>query len=738
MWVGTLGDGRYRGDILLYDLNNNKMLPSPIPSNIQSVNSILYDSIYGVTWFGRDNGLTAYKETPFSYFDFEGKETILDANNIGDTTFILTERSGLYSIKENLKLILTKKEIWDKVLSNFEAGLRKFGNRFVYELFDISGGLELSHLIKDGDKLYVTTGKGAISIPDLKCYIPMGVGPFTILKDGSAYTAQNYTPLLFRESINNPMDYRIMEDTLKTSKGIVRILKSKDIYYFASRINGLLSIRNNNTFRLNDSNSILENNLKDMDKDTQGRIWCLSASDKLYLIDYVSYPKVVEEIELHHKGIIGNTCKWIKFVGEKLYIATNKGLNAVSITSLLSVSPEIHFYNEYNGYRFISASSPFIDANGNLNVHTNNEVITVFPDNTKHKPVELQIIQLKINEVPSKMNNFNKSHLPYSTNQISFIFRGIKYPSARNLTYRYKINDDEWIIGNKVNLQSLRAGNYLIQIECNDLENNLLTKEEIQFSISKPFWATAWFIALLILASSVLVYGILRIRYIALRKRNEEKTKLQVQNSQLQLRSLQIQMNPHFMFNALSCLQNFILQKNVKDGLTYLNTLASIFRTNIENARKEYILLSKEVEFLLKYIEVEKLRFKDKLHISLHDNTHDPYILIPPMLIQPLIENSIKHGITPKNQGGKILITFEIIEQLLVVTVEDDGIGRQASNKLQTEERQHFGLSVVQERLNLLNALEDTTNNSIEIIDLCSEGTSTGTKVVINLSLKEA
>lgn len=730
LWVGTLGDGRFRGDILLYDVAKNKIIPGGIPQNIQTVNCILYDSIYGVTWFGRDNGLTAYQETSFSYFDFDGIENILDANNLGDTLFILTEKGVLRYDNNNFKQVLSKDEIADKILSEYES--IKHAKRL--KLFDITG-LELTSFIKDGGKLYVQTGKGAISIPDLKYYVPSGVGRFTVLKNGSVYTATNNMPVIFLKSLKGSMEYVIMEDTLNTSKEIINILESEGVYYFASRINGLLTIKNNKVIRLNDSNSVMENNLKDLDKDLEGRIWCLSESDILYLIEYKSQPEVVKEIALHNTGIIGNRCKWMQFVGDKLYISTNKGLNVISTNTLFTDAPAIKFYNQYNGYKFISSSAPFIDAHGYLNVHTNNEVITIFDDKAEYKPVKLNIIQLKINEVAFAIHKLHNRKLPYSTHQISFVFRGIKYPSARNLSYRYRINDETWISGNKVYLQSLRAGKYIIRLECTDPENNACTTDEIQFFISKPFWATTWFIAMLILTSTLLVYVSLRMRYASLRRRNEEKTRLMVQNSQLQLRSLQIQMNPHFMFNALTCLQNFILSKNVKDGLTYLSTLASIFRSNITNAREEYIFLTKEIEFLLKYIEVEKLRFKDKLHVTLRDETNDPYILIPPMLIQPLIENAIKHGITPKELGGSIRITFKTTETLLIVIVEDNGIGRAASKTIQTEERQHFGLSVIQQRLELLNALEHSDNNGIEVTDLYANNAPAGTRIVITLLL---
>lgn len=736
IWAGGLGDGRFKGDILIYDSKKTKVYPSRLPQNIQSVTAILYDSISGVTWFGRDNGLTVFKDSPFEFIDLQGKEMILDADYAGDSLLILTENRILYYHNGKFNQLLTKAAVKEKVLSKYNETLRKSANRNNFS-FDLSYGFEFASFGKDGNKVYVKTGNGAISVPDMRQYIPMGVGSFTVLKNGSIYLAEKYRPALYRPSVNDVLDYQYIEATLSTTNETFEIQESNGVYYFASKVNGLLTIREKNVIRLSESNSSLENNLKDIDKDPDGNLWCLSERNHLYQIGYDVNPSVVKEIDLQNLGLTGSSCKWFKFAGNQLFIATNEGLNVLSFNKLMSASPVIeHFYNGYNGYKFIAAIAPVLDGLGNLVVHTDNEVIVIHPDKFIEHRLQLNVYQVKINNKLFDINSLNNRQLPFSTEQISFAFRAIKYPSAQNISYRYKINNETWVNGNRVNLQSLRAGSYVIQMELTNRENNQTVSGEIRFIIERPFWLTVWFIALLIILTGVTVYFVFRQRYINLRKREAEKTRLLVQNAELQLRSLQIQMNPHFVFNALTSMQNFMLAKNVKEGLIYLNTLSSILRTNLENAREEYILLMQEVEFLTKYIEIEKIRFKDKLQITLVNDTRDPNILIPPMLIQPLIENAIKHGITPKNDGGYVQVIFEQTDKSLVVTVEDNGIGRQASQKPQATDRQHLGLSVIRKRLELLNALEKTNNNKLNIIDLNNEGTPSGTRIKVILSLK--
>ena len=728
LWIGGLGDGRFRSDILLYDIKSNNLIPSHLPQNIQSVNTIFYDSISDVTWFGRDNGLMAFKESPFEYIDFQGKENVLDAANAGDSLLILTENRILYSCDGKIEQVLTK----DKV----KAKIKKASENTSISVFDTSSGFEFSNFIKDRNKLYVQTGKGAVSLADMKTYLPFGIGSFMVMKDGSVYVALKYQAILHYNSIRNLESRSFVEDTLALNYDNIKILESNGVLYFESRINGLFTAFGDKGLRLNEANSPLDNNLRDMDKDPSGYIWCLSESNKLFQIGYANKPYVRKEIDLLKIGLKGNNCKWIKFAADKLYLASNEGLNIITLEKLYSNSPAIDcFYNEFNGYKFISATSPVLDNQGNIILHTGNEVVKINPIVSLQTKLEINIVKLRINEKDVDVNDLLSKQLSYSTQQISFVFRGIKYPSAKNLRYRYKINEEGWIKGNIVNLQSLRSGKYSILLELFNIENNQIISKEIHFSIAPPFWLSYWFLVLIILVISVLSYVIFRLRYNTLRKRQEEKTKLLVQNSELQLRSLQIQMNPHFIFNALTSIQFLVLSKNIKDTLLYMSNLASIIRSNMEIASKDYIFVSDEIKFLEKYIHIELLRFKNELEITLQNNCETSNILMPPMLVQPLIENAIKHGVRQGKHTGKIRIVFSNSDTELQILVDDNGIGREASRKIQNTNRTHFGLNVIEKRMQLLNEIGKTGINKLEINDKYENDISVGTEVIIHLAL---
>lgn len=736
LWIGGLGDGRFKGGIYLYDAIKNKILPSYLPQNTQSVNAILYDSISGVTWFGRDNGLMAYKETPFEYFTLNGKDNILDIGFAGDSLMILTEKKVLYYHDGKFTEILTKEQVSARIKHEYEKKLKLYGFNF-NQLFDISYGYEFTSFNKTGYKLYIQTGNGSISIPDLKTYLPSGYGAFTLMDNNSAYSAVSYTSLYYIESVLKPNINKEIKDSSGLLTDIFKIVESSGVYYFARENNGLFIIDGKNKYRLNETTSRLDNKIKDIDKDADGKLWCISGNNRLFRIGYKDKPFIDKELDLQNMGIKGNNVKWMKFVGSILYIATNEGLNVMNQNSLFAVPPQHpYFFNNFNAYNFIPATSPIVDKNGNMLVHTTDEIIWIKPTQLNDLNFKPDIHNVMINEKKVNITFLTEHDFPYSTKQISFEFRVIKYPSSKNFSYRYKINDEKWIKANQVNLQSLRAGDYQIILEITDHERNTVFTKKILFSIAQPFWLTYWFLISSVFAIGLLFYIVFTFRYSVFRKKQIEKTRLLVQNSELHLRSLQIQMNPHFMFNALTSLQFLILSKNIKDSLLYLGNLASIFRTNLEFASEEYILVSDEIEFLKKYITIELLRFKDNLQVNLYNECTNTTLLMPPMLIQPLIENAIKHGIMIRKSGGQITVLIQQLNNELQIIVEDNGIGRNASQETHDSEKKHFGLTVIKRRLDLLNELNKTEVNSLEINDLFNNDIPSGTKVMLKLAIK--
>ena len=223
------------------------------------------------------------------------------------------------------------------------------------------------------------------------------------------------------------------------------------------------------------------------------------------------------------------------------------------------------------------------------------------------------------------------------------------------------------------------------------------------------------------------------------------------QIAQTEITALRAQMNPHFIFNCLNSIQYFTAKNDSESASNYLAKFSKLIRLVLENSRSEKVTLQNELETLRLYIEMEAMRFQNKLSykLSINPDIDQEYIQIPPLLLQPFVENAIWHGLMHKEEGGKVTITVElqnntsrtIDEELQTITVlrisiADDGIGREKAAEFKSKtatKNKSFGMKVTADRINLINQLYKT-QTQIQIIDLKDPlGLATGTKVIIEI-----
>ena len=205
--------------------------------------------------------------------------------------------------------------------------------------------------------------------------------------------------------------------------------------------------------------------------------------------------------------------------------------------------------------------------------------------------------------------------------------------------------------------------------------------------------------------------------------------------------ALRAQMNPHFIFNCLNSIKLYTLENDSQTASEYLTKFSQLIRLVLENSRSEKVTLQKELETLKLYIELEAMRFKDKVQYKINVVPHidQQYIEIPPLLLQPYVENAIWHGLMHKPEGGNINIDIaQPTEYLLHIEITDDGIGRQMAgqHKSKSATRQKsFGLKMTSERLDAINHIYQT-KTEVKIVDLVdTEGNAAGTKVIIEIPL---
>ena len=394
--IGGFGDDRFRGDVVVFNPQKNISRPLNIKQNIQSVNSIFYDTISKVIWIARDNGMTAVFESPFEYYDSNNSGPISDIGLAGDSLMVLTQ-SGVNYLKDGKMLsVLSKEKIMSKINFWFNKIYPTLGNKPY--VFDNSEFNELVSFVQNGKKLFLSTQKGALSVSDMKTYLPFAVGTFRLVTNNSAYSFVKYTPLKFFSSFKDSLKWMIPDGPGGNVLDINKIIESDNVYYCISSLRGLYAIKNNIVFRLSEENSTIDNYLIDFDKGDDGKKWCLSANGKLFEIGFSDSLFIKRKIDLLRSGLIGNNCKWFKFKGKYLLIGTNKGLNVINNARLSSEQPTIqHFYNSFNGYDFISAGSPVSNGKDKVYLHTVNEIIAVDTNYISSGKVKIIIKNILIN-----------------------------------------------------------------------------------------------------------------------------------------------------------------------------------------------------------------------------------------------------------------------------------------------------------------------------------------------------
>ncbi|CAM3643530.1 tetratricopeptide repeat protein [Flavobacterium gelidilacus] len=267
----------------------------------------------------------------------------------------------------------------------------------------------------------------------------------------------------------------------------------------------------------------------------------------------------------------------------------------------------------------------------------------------------------------------------------------------------------------------------LLQKEEND-KRELLLKEEAKSSKLKLIFGAL--IALLLFGIGFLIYN---------RTQLKKTLTLQKELAEYEQKALHLQMNPHFVFNCLGSISSFIVQNGTDSAIKYLSKFSKLMRLTLEYSKESLIPIDKEIESLQNYLELEQLRFNHKFNFNIQKSADiEDDVALPPLLIQPFVENAIIHGVIPKKEMGNITIDFSIKDDSLICTILDDGIGINQS-KLNKENsvvaHKSMALDIITKRLEMI-ASSTSKKATIEIEELTEENKITGTKVILHLPLQ--
>ncbi len=267
----------------------------------------------------------------------------------------------------------------------------------------------------------------------------------------------------------------------------------------------------------------------------------------------------------------------------------------------------------------------------------------------------------------------------------------------------------------------------LLQKEEND-KRELLLKEEAKNSKLKLLFSGL--IALLLFGIGFLIYNRMQLK---------KTLTLQKELAEYEQKALHLQMNPHFVFNCLGSISSFIVQNGTDSAIKYLSKFSKLMRLTLEYSKESLIPIDKEIESLQNYLELEQLRFNHKFNFIIRKSPEiEDDVALPPLIIQPFVENAIIHGVIPKKEIGNVTIDFSINNDSLICTILDDGIGINQS-KLNKENsviaHKSMALDIIKKRLEMI-ASSTSKKATIEIEELTENNEIKGTKVILQLPLQ--
>lgn len=460
----------------------------------------------------------------------------------------------------------------------------------------------------------------------------------------------------------------------------------------------------NTSVSLNQNNPLLSERITALCTSTDNLLWVATSGSGVVV---VHNDKVLLHIS-EKEGIINNASRSITSGGPgQIWLGTSGGISVINYT----FRDKKITYNIQN-----------LTVNDGLSNNVINEMlyqrdtiyaatgkgISVIPANislTKFN-ITVHLRDIRINQRDTILASNYK--LSYHQQNIQMQFAGVELGGHfRNLEYTLDKNEN-WVSLNENNLTvQFSNGVHTVNVRAVDVNGNISNKIlSLQFDIATPFWKTIWFWLIIYSVVQVVI-----IYLVNLRQKKRKETKLAKEIAGVQTASLEQQaftslMNPHFIFNALNSIQHYINVQDRQNANRYLSDFASLIRKNFEASQQSFIPLEQEIENIKIYLRLEQMRFNDRFSYKIRtdENLDTDDWMIPTMILQPLLENALLHGMMPSSIKGKLLIELKQKDRDLVIIITDNGIGIANSLALKENGRHRsMGMELIKKRIEALS-----------------------------------
>ncbi len=751
----------HKNELFVIDIEQQQLTAIELPQELNQLIWANIISLEGFLWFGTNKGMLKYrlennKLVPVNEFleDYFVSDILIDKDN---NYWVSTLNAGVFVIPN----IHVKKYKLLKELTHLKA-IKKYKNgRLLLGCFNGSLGsydpiyqdyklinksnAKISNVLYLENKDYIFSSSDSRGFSSEQKYKQPFKG-YGNLKDISKVSDTSFLLASYNRT-------EIVTLTNKAPFMEGRLLNSNRTYschYDATT----KSYYAGNTDHLRRYDSIFEEHIitykekplfvLDMDQTENNTLWVTTFK---YGVLGIKNDSVVAVFDVQ-KGLPTNKTSFLYAENEHLWVATQEGVVRIN-----TITEEVNVLTQQDGipsYKIQEITSLgdevyFASNEGLFSVDKKNVFL-------ERKSPEVYFTSVTIADKDTLLLPSYK--LSHDKNRIEIAFHSNGFQTDKNVVYEYKLNQlpDTWetLQGgvNAITFGNLEDGAYTFTVRARNIFNNQVSKPKtISFTVDLPYWERWWFALLLIVCLLLLLALFFR----DFQKRKEkqrvrEVAQLQLTNqlTSLKLENLRSQMNPHFIFNALNSIQEYIVLNQRDLASDYLGKFADLVRTYLKYSNTGEITLQEEIDCLEMYLDLEKMRFEEKLEyfISIDKNVSPESLLIPTMLIQPYVENAIKHGLLHKKTDRKLWIRFYFgnTKEVVICEVEDNGVGRERVKELQKKRKSNhtsFATKATDDRLALINK---NTHYKIGVVteDLCDENDApVGTKVIITIPYKK-
>lgn len=752
LWIGTLNKGVFRYVAETDDLRNFKTSNGLSGNHIKTIKS----DVWGNIWIGTSGGgISVYQNSPFlkytSASGLNGNYVFSVLNDSKNNLWLGTEGTGVMRINDTSRVLFDEEYGFysEKVKAIFEDSR---GNIW---LGTEGKGVGLYRSVDNKDTIYKFNASSGLygnwvrsfaeDQKNKRIYIGSSENGIFYMN----YNSKNYQNISFK---------RLKDETLGDLKGVGDLHFDNNRLWYVTAAGDYGFYSSNRECKRFFEPKVSFRNIVGSDS-----VFWLGTKDNGILKIKILGDSLVHTkwITAANSGVIAsNNVYQLVLHKNQLWVGTERGLDRLELDSSHVIQKSEHFGYE-EGFEGVETNinAGHFDKAGNFWSGTVDGLYLykgLSPNILRENPPTLTLSDFRIVfesiENTRFAENFEKGKviksilLNYNENHISFSFKAIHYSFPERIKYRWKLDgvESDWNPATKVNIATypnLLPGKYTFNVQASVDDQWKLTPLTVDFTIDKPYWDKFWFkFAYYSTGGLILILVILLLFKRQKRKNKElnEKLKLEKNLLELEQKALRLQMNPHFIFNVLNSIHNLIILNDSDKARYALSKFSKLMRQVLENSREKLISIDDEMKTLKNYVQLERLtsNIDVELEFIIGDLVDTEEEVLPPLMIQPFVENAIIHGLMGSGKKGKIVVAFDWMnENVLVCSVQDNGVGRTVSAKRNAQKdvyHKSTALQVAQERLANINQSQNF--NPFEIVDLLEEnGTPKGTKVIMRL-----